>query len=404
MSRRVLFIAEAVTLAHVARAVALAQCAIDHESEVLVACDPRYRWVVEEAGLRWQPVNTISALQFTRALSSGAPIYGVRDLLAYVEEEEALIRAFRPDIVVGDFRLSLPASARRHGVACVNVVNAYWSPQAPKPSQIPDIPVRRFLGLHVGKLAFLACYPIVTRIHAAPVVELFKRLGLGPVPPDLQHAYCQGDFLAYPDMPHLFPSIAPDQFLGPVNWQPQMDLPQSIQNRPSTDQPLIYLNLGSSGSAQLVPDILQALADLDVYIVAVTAGQQMASLNASRANVVLLEYAPGDALAALASVVICNGGSLSCHQALAHGVPVLAVPSNLDQCLNVQALHATGAVRAVRTGLRFVPRIRSAVVELLQDRRWADAARGVAIKASSAELRPRLRRVFDTVLSGKKPD
>lgn len=403
MTRRVLFVAEAVTLAHVARAVALARCAADQGCEVLVACDVRYRWVVNGAGLPWRPVNTIPAGQFARALRSGAPIYGINDLLAYVQEEEALLKDFRPDIAVGDFRLSLPASARRQGVASINVVNAYWSPQAPRPAQIPDIPVRRLLGLHVGKWAFSACYPIVTRVHAAPVVELFQRLGLGHVPPDLQHAYCQGDLLAHPDMPHLFPSIAPGLFLGPVGWQPGVALPESVLQRSRAGQPLVYLNLGSSGATQLLPEILRALADLNVQVVAVTAGRPLACADALPPNALVLDYAPGDAMAALASIVICNGGSLGCHQALSHGVPVIAIPSNLDQCLNAEALQGTGAVQVVRTGLRFTHRVRSAVRQLLQDRRWSDAARRVAGHASSAELPTRLSKVLDTVLSGKKP-
>lgn len=401
MTRRVLFVAEAVTLAHVGRAVALARCASDQGFEVLVACDARYRWVVDGAGLPWRAVNTIPAGQFARALRSGAPIYGVSDLLAYVREEEALMQDFRPDIAVGDFRLSLPASARRQGVASINVVNAYWSPRAPKPAQIPDIPIRRLLGLHVGKWAFSACYPIVTRVHAAPVVELFQRLGLGRVPPDLQHAYCQGDFLAHPDMPHLFPSIPPDLFLGPVGWQPGVALPESVLQRSRAGQPLVYLNLGSSGATRLLPEILRALAQFPVQVVAVTAGQPWAGAEAMPPNALVLDYAPGDAMAALASIVICNGGSLSCHQALAHGVPVVAIPSNLDQCLNAQALHGTGAVQVVRTGLGLTHRVQSAVRRVLQDGQWSDAARKVAAQASSAELPARLGRVFDAVLSGK---
>ena len=396
-----LFVAEAVTLAHVARAVALAVCAVNQACDVLVACDARYRWVAEEAGVPWMQVDTIPASQFSQALNSGTPIYSVRDLLGYAEQEAAVLTNFRPDIVVGDFRLSLPASARRHGVACINVVNAYWSPQAPKPSQIPDVPARRILGLHLGRCAFAACFPIVSRIHAAPVVELFQRVGLGSVPHDLQHAYCQGDFLAHPDMPHLFPSIAPDHFLGPVNWQPRIALPDSIYSRRSDQRPLVYLNLGSSGSTKLVPDILRALEKLDVYVVAVTAGQLLSDTHVSREKALILEYAPGEALAAMASLVICNGGSSGCHQALAHGVPVLAVPSNLDQCLNAEALQATNAVRVVRSGMRFVDRIKSSATELLQNQQWATAAREVAPHASSEKLPARLSHVFDTVLSGK---
>ena len=46
----------------------------------------------------------------------------------YVEEDLRLIDSFRPDVVVGDFRVSLAISARKARIPYVNVTNAYWSP------------------------------------------------------------------------------------------------------------------------------------------------------------------------------------------------------------------------------------------------------------------------------------
>ena len=41
-----------------------------------------------------------------------------------------LIRRIEPDVVVGDFRLSLAVSAPMAGVPYIALANAYWSPFA----------------------------------------------------------------------------------------------------------------------------------------------------------------------------------------------------------------------------------------------------------------------------------
>jgi UDP:flavonoid glycosyltransferase YjiC (YdhE family) len=40
--------------------------------------------------------------------------------------------------------------------------------------------------------------------------------------------------------------------------------------------------------------------------------------------------------------VVCNGGSPTSHQALLAGVPVLGIPDNLDQVLNMSYLKDAG--------------------------------------------------------------
>lgn len=398
MGLRTLFFAEAVSLAHVARSVVLAQAARSWSADVAVACDARYRWVATELGVRWMPIDTIPPAQFERAMAWGDPIYRAQDLSEYAEEDQRVIREFRPDVVVGDFRLSLPASARRSGVPCINVVNAYWSPSAPRPSQVPDIHLKRWLGQEVAQRLFDRCYEHASRAHAAPVAALFQSLGLGRIAPDLQTAYCQGDVLAHPDMPHLFPCLSKKLFIGPLHWQPRMRLPESVAMSVGSDRPMVYVNLGSSGAAQWLPAILAALAKLDVQVIAASAGRGVPPERVP-GNVLLLDYAPGAALARQASFVVCNGGSLACHQALAQAVPVLAVPSNLDQCLNTFALQQTGAVSQVRTGWGFAPRFLRAAKDLLTESRWREAAVRVAPLAQPRHLPQQLFALVNRALA-----
>src|SRR5215471_17001053 len=118
--RTILFVAEAVTLAHVGRLLSLAQSLNRDEYDAIVACDPRYRRATGEPAVRLDSIRTIPSQQFFDALDRGRPIYSWRDLVSYVEDDRRLIQAHRPDVVVGDFRLSLSASARLENVPYVS--------------------------------------------------------------------------------------------------------------------------------------------------------------------------------------------------------------------------------------------------------------------------------------------
>ena len=56
----------------------------------------------------------------------------------------------------------------------------------------------------------------------------------------------------------------------------------------------------------------------------------------------------GAAMAALAKLVICNGGSPAIHQALLQGTPVIGIPANLDQLLNMRFVVRSGAGLSLR--------------------------------------------------------
>jgi UDP:flavonoid glycosyltransferase YjiC (YdhE family) len=106
-------------------------------------------------------VWTIAPERFSRALARGSPIYDAASLDRYVEEDLRVIKRFRPDVIVGDFRISLGISARLAKVPYVNVTNAYWSPYAKIRHVVPEITPARALPLAL----------------AQPVFEFFRRSG-----------------------------------------------------------------------------------------------------------------------------------------------------------------------------------------------------------------------------------
>jgi UDP:flavonoid glycosyltransferase YjiC (YdhE family) len=117
-------------------------------------------------------------------------------------------------------------------------------------------------------------------------------------------------------------------------------------------------------------------------------------------NIHVADYLPGMKAAARADLVVCNGGSPTTQQALAAGVPVLGLPSNLDQHLNMRALERSGVGLLVRSEQASVARIKTAVVELLRMSVYKETAQKYAVLTAGVNTGERFRGLVEGVLAG----
>jgi UDP:flavonoid glycosyltransferase YjiC (YdhE family) len=155
-------------------------------------------------------------------------------------------------------------------------------------------------------------------------------------------------------------------------WSPEIQPPDWWEALPE-DRSIVYVALGSSGeNVRALPVILQGLADLPVTVIAATAGQPLGS--APPKNAWVTDFLPGVAAAARSQLVICNGGSLATQQALAAGVPVLGVVSNMDQHLNMLCLERAGVGQRLRVGRLTTEQVRTAARRLLDEASCHEAA------------------------------
>ncbi|MEO9064685.1 MAG: nucleotide disphospho-sugar-binding domain-containing protein, partial [Burkholderiaceae bacterium] len=338
-----LFIAEAVTLAHVARVHAVAGALDPSRYEVCIAADPRFDALFGAHPFASQRVTTIPAARFAAAIQKGTPIYDVTTLAGYVDDDLRAIASFEPDVVVGDFRLSLSVSARLAGTPYVTITNAGWSPYAKIGFTVPDLPMTRWLGVTAAQALFDWARPFAFAAHARPVNRLRQRYGMARLASDVRAVYTDADFILYADLPEMFSMQAMPKshaFLGPVQWSPDTALPDWWDVLPD-DRPLIYVTLGSSGQSQVLPALVDALSRLPLSVMVATAGR--IAMDAVPDNVHMADYLPGATAAQRADLVISNGGSPTSYQAFAAGTPVLGIPTNLDQFLNMRAVCGSGA-------------------------------------------------------------
>jgi UDP:flavonoid glycosyltransferase YjiC (YdhE family) len=374
----ILFIAEAVTLAHLARPAALAEGLDPLAYDVVLACDRRYQHFLDRMPFRTRHIRSIPSDQFLKAVAVGRPIFDRATLHDYVREDIALLEEVRPAAVIGDLRLSLSVSARVAGIPYLPITTAYWSPHAEAASPLPELPMNRWLGTRLAQWLFRLTKPTAFAYHALPLNRVRRDYGLAPLPLDLRYTYTDGDHTLYADARELVPIEhlpAKHHYLGPILWSPPVALPPWWDELPS-DRPLIYATLGSSGDPGLLKLTLDALADLPVTVVATTAAK--ADLGTMPANAHVLAYAPGDKLAARADLMICNGGSLTVYQSLAAGKPLIGIASHMDQHLSMLYVEKAGAGRLLRSEQLSATKLRTAVEQMLEDAQTKARAQALA--------------------------
>lgn len=339
--------------------------ALADDYEVCFACDPRYDAQLGESVVERRPVTTIPGERFLAALAKGTPFYDVQTLAGYVEEDRALIAGFDPVAVIGDFRLSLDVSAKLSGTPYLNITNGYWSPYAKLRYPVPELPFVRLTGVRTGQWLFDRVWPIFSARHSLPYNQLRQRYGLARNSLDTRDVYAGGTYALYADIPELVPMRAlprHHRFIGPILWSPAEPQPLWWDELPR-DRPLIYVTLGSSGDGELLDEVLSAFASLPVFVIAATAGR--VAPRDVPANARVADFLPGDAAVAGAALVVSNGGSATGYQALAAGVPVVGIASNLDQFIFANLVEQAGAGLLLRAGEASADTIRAAAVQML---------------------------------------
>lgn len=395
--RRILFVAEAVSLAHVARAVVLAQTLDPARYEVHLACDPRYLALFDKISFPVHFIRTISSEEFRDRLIKGHPLYTVSDLREYAKQDLQLLATLSPDVVVGDFRLSLSVSTRVAGIPYLTVTNAHWSPYARSHFIVPDLAITDRFGPRLGQALFSLMRPAVFAHHAYALNKVRHDYGLPSVGYSLPHVFTDADEILYADLAELVPTFDRPHnhhYLGPILWSP-IPTPPWWDTVPE-DRPMAYVSLGSSGRCDVLPLVLETLERLGIRALVSTAGRKPPPYAPD--HVWISDYMPGLKAAERADFVICNGGSATTYQALAAGVPVLGIPHNLDQYLMMFYLQKFGAGEYVRADQDSAPAFTQAVNHILRTTEYREKAAVLQTMIRSGHSAERFRNLLTRLL------
>lgn len=374
---KVLFFGEGATLAHVVRPLMLAKELDATEFDVTLCRPEAFSKLTAGSPFPVLELNCQDAKIFAKKLASGSPLYDFPTLCDYVDADLCLIDAVKPDVIVGDFRLSLSVSARLRSVPYIAICDAYWSPERPLNPPLPVLEHTRHAPIPVAEFIFRHVAPFAFRLHAWPLERLRKKFGLPSLSYDLRNCYTDADLRLFANFPALFPDVTPNEyadFIGPIAWSP--DFPGKLDFL-SEHGPLTYVTMGSSGDPQVISKIIPILEELGSRVMIATAGKTI-SLASKRRTTQIFDYLPGSIVCQHAGLVICNGGSPTTNQALTCGVPVLGIAQNMDQFLNMEAIVAFGAGKLIRADRAESSHLKDAIESLIFDTTFRNRAQELA--------------------------
>jgi len=337
-NKRILVMGEGISLAHVTRALIAARALRERGHEVHLATSQRFHAWVAAQGWQARVVATADGDQVYDRLRHLLPMYTADEIVAATRDDLKLIDELAPDAVLADCRCSARLASAISSTPFVGMFNANCcrhyagvqnTPLAFPPNRLlGKSNVDRFINPWLGPLV----RPAVCRKLARPYDDAATQLGLASSGTDFRDVFTSDRLNLLTDLPELGPlSGAPDTYkhVGPMYWDEPADADDpthALVAALPTDQPIIYITLGSSGNASMLPAIATALEHCRATFV--VSGSTAADLPA---NFVTATFVNARLLLPRCAAVICHGGNGSIYQALAYDLPTISVPSFFDQ-------------------------------------------------------------------------
>jgi MGT family glycosyltransferase len=357
---------------------------------------------------RFEPDDWKSRTRFG-ALSSGLGQFGERAPIQLHDLQQA-IETERPDVLFVDEGAWGAAAAAEHS-------GLPWAFSIVSPVPLPSREAPPFgLGLaprhdRLGRIRDRLAKPLtlgtLERVIARHMNPLRAELGLGPVI-TIDDVYLAADaVIAYTAEPFEYPrSEWPDKltFVGPGLWEPPVEPPAWVDG---LELPLVLVTCSTlfQNDRRLAEVAAAAFAAMPFDVVMTTADVDPTGLQAA-ANVRVERFLPHGPLLERAACVVCHAGMGITQKALAHGVPVVAVPFGRDQPEVARRVEASGAGVRLPAGKLTPKRLREAVQRAIELRsgaeRIAAAFAGAGGSRAAAEVIEGLNRSVATSRSSTR--
>lgn len=272
-------------MAHFVRPLALAESLDSERYEVYFYTPPRFLRYLQNKPFAVGELASMPGEQFLANIAKGVPLFPSGVLRQYVTQERELFARLRPDLVIGDMRLSLPVSARLEGVLHAVIVSAYWSPYARRRSIIPSLPITRLISPRLLDPFYRLTEPLAYAVHVRPINRVRKEYGLPALPADIRAMYTEADHVLYADVPEFVPTANPPKphhYVGICRWTPPTPKPEWWDRMRADSKPKIFVALGSSGPLQVLPRLLRVLEKMHVSVLLSTSGRPDAGSSGQR--------------------------------------------------------------------------------------------------------------------------
>lgn len=360
-------------LAHVSRPLLIAVVLRNMGHEVIFAGDGASLRLARESGFPVVFAKEIPEEHMLSVSRKGRANWWDGYLQEMVEEDCRVFSELHPNLVLGDFRLSLSTSCEHARIPMAMIMNAAWTNYYTVRCKAPEhLAATRILGKPISNFLF----PLVKRAILKTDARTFRKLrrSLGLDPRRNMWDMWRGNLNLLVDTPAYAPTrdLPPDfRYIGPLVWEPDVAAPPWLETL-DPKRPTIYFTMGSTGFPRFFEQAVEIFGDSEYQCIMTTAG--MARFDSLPSNFYCCDFASGTKIREKSTVVVCHGGNGTIYQAMSRSVPVIGIPTMHDQEWNLDRIVDLG-MGIHLSELRFKPEhLREAVARVVGDPQFKRAA------------------------------
>ncbi|MEU2614629.1 nucleotide disphospho-sugar-binding domain-containing protein [Micromonospora sp. NPDC007271] len=319
----------------------------------------------------------------------GQSMYTDDELRQYVRAEVAYFRRHRVRVVVTGFTLTTLLSTRLAGAHLVTEHAGCWVPPTYERGLLPAPSQRRFSFLPAGLLRRLSnTLPNRVPFYCGGFNRVAAELG-APRVPSLA-ALVLGDLTLVPEVPEVLgipaeelaawhprgrPGYRPQtrlRYSGPLYARLDVAMPPRVAEFLRRPDPIVYVALNST-EPELVRKVVGAVRALSVRVLVAATAHDLADLDDGE-QVVVGGVLPSHRVMPAVRLAITAGGQGSVQTAMAAGTPVLGIPLQPEQDLNLALLERVGAARLMPLRHAATSRMTAVAGQMLADDSYRRAA------------------------------
>lgn len=368
---RLLFSPVAFNLAETTRMLEIARACRDDFECHFMTHGGQFEHLIEEAGFTLHsidPILTPEKIEHIYKVDKGeklARMFNEKEAAERVASEVSFLQKMMPAAVITGFNLTLTVSARVTHTPQVWVIQSTWMKETGMGLLGPDTggPLRPLLVELIAAAANLvggyAAYSSSNRVARRYGVEPIRSLD------DLWKG--NETLLAEPPGFFGFEQLPPHyHYIGPLIAREDFAIPDEVLSLPR-DKPLIYFAMGSSGTPEIIANILQGFADTPYQVIA-PVKKHLEKLDVHiPENVLVTDWLPAHKVNPMADISVIHGGIGTVMTAAMAGKPVVGVGMQPEQDANLDCLVRQGFAIRIPKRKANGERVVAAVEKLLHD-------------------------------------
>ena len=345
--------------------------------------------LIEENGFVVEKLNpriTQEKIERTYKLDKGEAIgaaFSAAECIKKIEGELAFIKKIKPVAIVTGSYVTIPVTAKVAGVPLVWIVQSTW--------------LEGFFKHGAGMTDGIRFYPLrkIADFLIYQLINLWMRVGLlNPLNKAAKHFgvpgfktmfdYWRGDLNLVAEPDDFTDKKVPEgyRYVGPIVAHQDFPLPREIEKIPC-NLPLVYFAMGSSGTPEIIRNIVLSFRDKPYRIIAPIRSflEKVPAFDIPE-NVIVTDWLPAIKVNAMADISVIHGGIGTVMTAVMAGKPIVGVPMQPEQSANLAAIARHGFAIRVPKSKNPSAKVQAALAQLLGDE---DAKRKAA--AYGKELR-----------------